>query len=228
MVSANHGNISSFSNSTVTSHNDHHTVDSNHPSSKITPTFISKNQFETHIIDIDRELRKFDSPPLNKEATSSPDNHTLPKPDTHLPTSPLSSDSTQTSTSTPPPSFNTQLTHNLATSPLSPTQTSNPSPSPSFNTQTTHNLATSPLNPTQISNPTLSPSPNTHTTHNLATSSPTPNPSPTWKRIPRATVEHALKEKVVRGMKRTLPSTQQQSDLPNKRHVVSQIDEENI
>ena len=30
------------------------------------------------------------------------------------------------------------------------------------------------------------------------------------------------------GMKRTLPSTQQQSELPKKRHVVSQVDEENI
>ena len=146
----------------------------------------------------------------------------------HLPTSPLSHDSTQTPTPTPPPSFNTQPTHNLATSPPYPTQTSNPSPSPSFNTQNNHNLDTSPLSHTQVSTPTPSPSPNTHTTHKLATSSPTSNPPPTWKRIPRAAVEHASKEKVVSGMKRTLPRTQQQFELPKKRHMVSEIDEENI
>ena len=41
-------------------------------------------------------------------------------------------------------------------------------------------------------------------------------------------MEPASKEKVVSGMKRTLPRTQQQSELPKKRHVVSEIDEENI
>ena len=94
--------------------------------------------------------------------------------------------------------------------------------------QTTLNLTTSPLNPTQNSNPTLSPSPNIHTTIKLATSSPTPKPSPTWKRIPRAAVEHKSTEKVVKGTERALPNTQQQSELPKKRHVVSQTDEENI
>nr|POE46377.1 hypothetical protein CFP56_55236 [Quercus suber] len=148
VVSANHGNVTHFSNSAVTSHNDHQMVDSNPSSPKITPTFISENQFETHIKDIDCELRNFDPPSLNMEAMSPPDNHNLPKTVKHLPTSPISPDLTQTPTPTPPPSLNTQTTHNLATSPLSPTQTSNPSPSPSLNTQTTHNLATSSLSPT--------------------------------------------------------------------------------
>ena len=41
-------------------------------------------------------------------------------------------------------------------------------------------------------------------------------------------MEHTPTEKVVKGTKRALPSTQQQSELPKKRHVVSQTDEENI
>ena len=234
MVSANHGNVTNISNPAVTSHNDHHTVDPNHQCPKITPTFMSENQFDSHIEEIDRELQKFDLPILNKEATSSSENHTLPKPKTHLPNCPMSSNAvqhspfnnqpnhnlatsspslTQNSNPSPPPPSNTQTTLNLATTPLNPTHNPNPTPS-----QTTLNLTTSSLNPTQNSNPTLSPSPNIHTTIKLATSSPIPKPSPTWKRIPRAAVEHTPTEKVVKGTKRAFPGTQQQSKLPKKRH----------
>lgn len=62
LESANHSNPTSFSNFADSFHSDHHKVDSNQSSPKIMPTFISKNQFENHIEDIDCELLKFDLP----------------------------------------------------------------------------------------------------------------------------------------------------------------------
>lgn len=68
-------------------------------------------------------------------------------------------------------------------------------------------------------------------------SSDIPNPSPpppnttnktTWKRILRADVEHNPSLVVSNGTKRAFPTNQQQTELPKKRSMVSQVDEENI
>ena len=83
----------------------------------------------------------------------------------------------------------------------------------------------------QLPKPT---SPPHHTTKNTSVSSsqnraPTNTPPlATWKRIPRTTSQETLTKTEVLGQKRAAPHHAHQSELPSKKYMVSQIDNENI
>ena len=58
-----------------------------------------------------------------------------------------------------------------------------------------------------------------------------PNDTPlvaTWKRIPRPGTQEALIKTEPLGQKRAAPHHAHQSELPSKKYLVSQIDNENI
>lgn len=72
MERVKHGNSLSFSNSEDTFLTDNHKVDSNQSNSDLVQIINSENQFENHIEDIDRELRKFDLPTKRVKPISYP------------------------------------------------------------------------------------------------------------------------------------------------------------
>ena len=164
------------------------------------------------------------SPPQNSNITEETQNITPAPPSTFTPKTTI-----QTTIPAPPKNSNTSTPN--PTLPI-PDKThekhANPHPiitrtSPPLHIPNHH--STTP----QFPKPT---SPQHHTTKNTSVSSlqnraPTnTHPLATWKRIPRNTAHEALTKTALLGQKRAAPHHDHQSELPSKKFMVSQIDNE--
>ena len=250
MVSENHSNPTPITNINDTFLPDLHKVDHPHLNPCLVPSLILEDFFEKNLEEIDHGLRKFDLPSSitnTKTDTANPKTSltnihptNIPKPHNlhHIstPTNPKTLITPNVSKPTPP-SSDIPTPHN-------PHHTSNPT---NTNTVTTSNISNptppssvipKPHNPHHTSNPST---PNPLTTPNVPKLSPpssdTPNltppssksPSrPTWKCILKTEVEQKPCKAATCGTKRVLPDDIQQSKLPKRRFMVSQVDEEHI
>ena len=198
MDSANHGNSPTITIIDDTFLLGYHNVD--HPllNPCLVPLLISEVSFDIHTEEIDRDLRKFDLPSSNNDTSTLSNKLKTPLTDTHTPNIPQ---------------------------PHNPYHTSNPAP---LNNLTTLDVP-NPTPPNTLTAPDVT---------NQAPSSPAiPNPTPpslnttsrpTWKRILKADVKQKTCQVASCGTKRALPYDKHQSELPIKRSVVSQVDEEQI
>ncbi|XP_023917240.1 uncharacterized protein LOC112028778 [Quercus suber] len=250
MVSENQGNPPPVTNIDDTFLPDLHNVDHPHLNPCLVPSLRSEDSFEKNLEEIDRELRNFDLPSSNtdtKTDTANPKTSLIDKRTTNIPkshnphhiSSPTNPKTlTTTNVSKPaPPSSDIPTPHN-------PHHTFDPTKTNTLSTTNIPKLTPSssdipkPHNPHHTSN---------HSTPNTLTTSTVPKPSlpssdipnltppssnapsrPTWKRILRAEMEQKPCQAATCGTKRVLPDDIQQSELPKRRFVVSQVDEEQI
>ena len=132
------------------------------------------------------------------------------------------------------------------TPPPSPKNSKSPKTNPAFPNPdvphiNTHPIITLTLSPPQLPNHHSTPqqlpkptSPPYHSTKNSSVSSSQNRAHgntlslATWKRIPRPVSQEAVFKSEPLGQKRAAPHHAHQSELPSKKYMVSQIDNENI
>ena len=198
MDSANHGNSQPVTNIDDTFLPGKHNVDHPHLNPCLVPSLIPEDSFEKYIEEMDRDLRKFELPISKIDTTTLSDK--------------LKTLLTDTRNTNIPQPHNPHHTSN-PTLPNTLTTSDDPNPTPP-NTLTTPDV-TNPTPPLpDIPNPTP---PSSNTTSR-----------PTWKRILRADVGQKTCQVASCGKKRALPDDKHQFELPKRKSVVSQVDEEQI